>query len=456
MLIANAEIDGKPPVGVRIARGVVAEIGALAPHPGEPVLDANGGALLPGLHDHHLHLLSLAASLHSVQCGPPAVTNEPELAAALRAHAPIDGWVRGIGYHESVAGELDRDRLDRYVPDVPVRVQHRSGRLWILNTAALDRLAGHALPRDGRLYDSDATLRTLIGSTLPPVRAVSERLAACGVTGVTDMTHTNTNDTLRLFGGLLRDGRMLQRLRVAGTPALDRAFDTRRLRVGATKVHLHETSLPPFDALCRTIADSHANERVVAIHCVTETELVFAVEAFRAAAPLHGDRIEHASVTPPALIESIRELGLVVVTQPNFVLERGDAYLADLPAEMHADLYRCASFIRRGIPLAGGTDAPFGGADPWCAMRAAVSRQTAHGVLLGADEALSPEQALSLFTGALESPPVPRRIAIGEDADLCLLDRPWVEARSVLSRDCVRATFVAGESIFDRVDQAPR
>ena len=469
MLIANAEIDGKRTADVRIEDGKIAAIGALAPRPAERVLNANGGALLPGLNDHHLHLLSFAASLNSVTCGPPAVTSEAMLIEALRARRPLDGWIRGIGYHERVAGDIDRRWLDRHRPDVPIRIQHRTGRLWILNSPALDLLRGTAgrsvdLPSDGRLYDADAELRTLLGATLPPIAAASARLASYGVTGLSEMTHTNTNDTLRLFADLQRDGRLRQRIRVAGTRALDRAFDTAHLSVGATKVHLHETALPPFDALCRTIEDSHAEDRTVAIHCVTETELVFAVEAFRSATTREGDRIEHASVTPPALLDALHALGLTVVTQPNFVAERGDSYVEDLSPDTHADLYRCASFLKRGIPLAGGTDAPFGDADPWRAMKAAVTRRTANGMLLGDEERLTPEQALALFTGSLAAPAQPRHVAIGVDADLCLLDRPWAQARTVLSSESVRATFVAGEavfaragdSVFDRVDQSPR
>ena len=62
MLIRHAEVGGEP-CSVRIASGRIA---ALAPTlelaPGERVLDAAGGALLPGLHDHHIHLFSLAAA----------------------------------------------------------------------------------------------------------------------------------------------------------------------------------------------------------------------------------------------------------------------------------------------------------------------------------------------------------------------------------------------------------
>lgn len=452
MLIANAEIDGNQTVDVRLADGTIVDIGVLKPRPEEPVLHAHGGALLPGLQDHHLHLMSLAASLHSMACGPPAVASEAMLADALRSRRPADGWIRGIGYHESVAGDIDRHWLDRHVSDVPVRIQHRSGRLWILNSAALERVQ---LNGDGRLFDFDAELRARIGATLPPMRATSQRLASYGVTGICEMTHTNTNDTLRLLGDLTRDGSIAQRVRVSGALSLDRTFDTGRLRVGATKVHLHETALPPFDALCRLIGKSHDRQRTVAIHCVTETELVFATEAFRTATSIAGDRIEHASVLSPPLLGTLRELGLTVVTQPNFVAERGDAYLADLTVDVHADLYRCASFLAHGIPLAGGTDAPFGDADPWRAMRAAVSRRTASGASLGPEERLTPEQALALFTGSFQSPAQPRRVAIGADADLCLLDRPWANARVELSSNCVRATFVAGESVFDRVDQSP-
>ena len=73
MLIRRAEVEGLIR-DVRIAEGrieVIAE--RIAPHPGEGMIDAEGGALFPGLHDHHIHLFALAAALGSVACGPPSV-----------------------------------------------------------------------------------------------------------------------------------------------------------------------------------------------------------------------------------------------------------------------------------------------------------------------------------------------------------------------------------------------
>jgi predicted amidohydrolase YtcJ len=84
-------------------------------------------------------------------------------------------------------------------------------------------------------------------------------------------------------------------------------------------------------------------------------------------------------------------------------------------------------------------------------MRAAVRRRTETGRSLGPDEALTPERALALFTSPARAPGAPpRRVEPGAAADLCLLDRPWLEARSTLDGGGVAAALVAGELVFRR------
>ena len=86
--VAIIDATGREPEGrhdVLIEDGRIAALaGSLEPRD-EPRLDAAGGALFPGLHDHHIHLLALAAARRSVRGGPPAVTSAPELADALAA-----------------------------------------------------------------------------------------------------------------------------------------------------------------------------------------------------------------------------------------------------------------------------------------------------------------------------------------------------------------------------------
>ena len=74
---------------------------------------------------------------------------------------------------------------------------------------------------------------------------------------------------------------------------------------------------------------------------------------------------------------------------------------------------------------------------------------------MAADEALTPEQALDLYLRDPVDLTRRREIAIGATADLCLLRVPWREARTRLSASDVRAVFVDGRRIDDRIDQPP-
>ena len=139
---------------IRVDERIV-DVGDLAPHKGEQVLDAAGATAIPGLHDHHVHLRSAAAALTSARVGPAEVRGRDDLARALAdAAVGSDGWIRAVGYHEAVAGPLDRDVLDEVSPPLPVRVQHRSGVLWTLNSAGLARVGLTDHP-DGRLRSAE-------------------------------------------------------------------------------------------------------------------------------------------------------------------------------------------------------------------------------------------------------------------------------------------------------------
>ena len=491
MLIRDAEIftRGCEPaslrrVDVRIADGrIVAITPAASPAPSALAstgalqnaasIEARGRLLLPGLHDHHIHLASLATALASLPCGPPQVHNAEQLAASLltAASACSPGqWLRGYGYHATVAGDIDAVWLDRLLPHHPVRIQQRSGRLWLLNGAALCRLTAGLAPSQlpaglerragrltGRLYDGDAWLAqrlAQLGSRrFPDLRPASQQLAAQGVTGVTDATPANDVAQLMHFHAAQESGELTQELMLMGDASLNGrreapkpADDARaRLRIGPLKLHLHETTLPDFDALVAAIAASHAQERSAAIHCVTVAELVFALNALAAAGAHPGDRIEHAALVPPELLELLAGSTATVVTQPNFIYERGAVYRREVAPADQPWLYRLAGLRAAGVALAGSTDAPFGEPYPWVAMQAAVRRRAADGVVMGADEALNPEAALALFLGELYAPAgPPRQLKVGGAADLCLIDRPWASAREDLAAVTVLATWQRG------------
>jgi predicted amidohydrolase YtcJ len=429
MLIQRAvTLDGAA-VDIRVSDRIDEVADILTPKPGEDVLDAAGGCVLPGLHDHHVHLYAAAAAATSIRVGPPQVRDRAALAAALGDVEPgADGWIRAVGYHDSVAGELDRHALDAITPAVPVRIQHRSGALWILNSAGLARVGLPDHP-DGRLRSTDSWADAL-GRSETSLAELSERLSSYGVTGITDATPD------------------LAIADVVGLSELHRRGDLRQhvhcLSPG--KRILHDDDLD-LGELTGWIAARHRDDHPVAVHCVTAAQLVVTIAAMREAGGHPGDRIEHAAVVPPDCLADLAELDVTVVTQPNFAAERGDQYLDEVPTAEHDQLWRVASLLEAGVPVALSTDMPFGSGDPWAAMRAAVNRTTASGVVLGRSECVSARTALTMFLGSAHQPARPRLIEPGEPADLCVLSVVPQTVLAELHAGMVAATIIGGHLV---------
>ncbi len=434
MLIRNATLLDGTVTDIRVdAR--IDEVGdGLVARKGEGVLFAGGGTVLPGLHDHHVHLRSAASALDSFFVGPPGVSTKAQLTQLLSNATPgPDGWIRAVGYHESVAGELDRAALDAVLPDVPVRIQHRSGALWILNSEALGRV-GLAEHPDGRLRSADHGWSEALQRRESDLAELSRRITATGVTGVTDATPDLDADDLVSLLVAHRHGEFRPRLRF----------------LAPGKKILQDDRLD-LDSLTNWIADHHKDDRPVAVHCVTAAQLVVTIAALRAAGSHPLDRIEHAAVVPRenlADLSDLAKLGLTVVTQPNFVAERGDQYLADIPAAEHDQLWRVASLLNAAVPVALSTDMPFGHGDPWTAMRAAVHRTTLSGAVLNANECVSALKALTMFLGSPDEPGRARTIEIGQPGDLCVLTEPPATALAELDAGMVAATIIGGELVY--------
>ena len=469
LVIRGAEVDGRI-VDVRIEGDRIVALDPSAEHrssgPGDDVFEAHGGALFPGLHDHHLHLLALAAAARSIRVGPSDVAGAAGFAAALRAAdaALVPGrWIRAVGYHESVAGPLDRHGLDAIVPDRPVRVQHRSGAMWVLNSAAAVAVgllpaagpepasafaAGVERAADGtptgRLYGLDAWLGERVPHEPLDLAAVGRMLLDHGVTGVTDATPTERSDDLALLAAAVAGGALPQEVVVMGGPALDPGAGA-ELERGPVKLVVADHRLPDLDGLAAAIDAAHRAHRAVAVHCVTRVGLLLALAAWDETGAALGDRIEHGAVVHPEDAARIAVHRLTVVTQPAFVAERGDDYLGDVDADDRPHLWRCAGLLRAGIPVGGSTDAPFGPADPWQAIAAAVERRTPSGRVLDTAERLDARRALDLFLGPADAPGgPPRRVAPGVPADLCLLAAPLDEALRSPSAALVAATVRNG------------
>ena len=187
----------------------------------------------------------------------------------------------------------------------------------MLNSAALDALGlldGEPKPGTpagvereagkptGRLYECDAWLRNSMGSRIPALGPASQQLASYGVSGITDTTPRNGLQEWHHFAQAQQDGSLRQDVRMMGSLELADPPPFTGMQRGEFKIHLLESQLPEVERMIADICAAHEGGRNIAIHCVTLTELVFAVSCLDAAGVVTGDRIEHASVASPEMV----------------------------------------------------------------------------------------------------------------------------------------------------------
>jgi predicted amidohydrolase YtcJ len=440
LVLRNVRPWGARATDVAIAAGRITAMG-VGLQPGAEEIDGKGGILLPGLHDHHLHLMALAARRQSVNLA--GMVDEAQVAAALRAFpGPA---VRAVDYDERAAGLPDAAVLDRWVSDRPMRLADRTGALWVLNQAALRTIEGRVLPegaeRDaegrptGRFWREDRWLRSALATVPPDLAALGSELAALGLTGLTDATAHNGPDEAALLVGKLP-----QRLTLMGSEMLGPGAG---YALGALKLLIDERDLPEPEVVAARIRVARTQGRPVAAHCVTEAELALYLAALDlAGGARRGDRVEHGGMIPVPFVPVLAASGLIVVTNPGFIHDRGERYRSEVPPEHWDELYPAATLLRAGVPLLAGSDAPYSTIDPWIGMRSARERLTALGAPIGISQRLDGLAALHLYCqGTIE---------LGATADLVLVSGSLDDVLSDLTAQRVQCTLIAGTVAFLR------
>jgi predicted amidohydrolase YtcJ len=161
-------------------------------------------------------------------------------------------------------------------------------------------------------------------------------------------------------------------------------------------------------------------------------------------------RIEHAQVTTPAQIAKFKELKVVASMQPSHVLTDMNWAMDRLGPKRAAHSYAWAEFLRKGVPLAFGTDYPVEPVTPFRGLYAAVTRKSEDG-----KKEYFPEQKLTMehtigpaFAEFAEKEK--GTLAPGMLADFVVLDRDVtsVAPAKVLGTKVLR-TVVGGKTVYE-------
>jgi len=475
------------------------------------LVDLDGAVMYPGFVDGHAHLLGIGEREMTLNLEGTASVGE--LVTRIEAEvqgAPAGQVVFGRGWIETGWPEgrmpLASD-LDAVSPDNPVVLTRADGHALVANSAALAAagitdetadVAGGKIERDeagaatGILIDNamDQVLALLSEPTLDDVARAyvvgSRAYASRGWTGVHNMS-VNPRDAvilerldlegrmpLRLHNAYDREGFEIAETRSNETDTItnrsiklymDGALGSRGallIEPYSDRPNTSGLSLMEPELLADLMVRADAGSVQLAIHAIGDLANRRILEAFESGAYSSNNRwrIEHTQILHPDDISRVASLGLIASMQPSHAI--GDLKFAPdrLGPNRLYGAYAWQSLLDNGAIVLGGSDAPVEIGTPQIEFYAAVARKDLEGFSTDqwyAEEALSREQALTLFTtapayGAFMEDDL-GTIEVGKLADFSVFDRDLmtIPEAEILQAETVM-TVVHGEIVYASED----
>lgn len=473
-----------------------------------------GATVLPGLTDAHVHVEGLGGSLENLSLVGAQSLREALDRVAARAHTLGPGeWLLGRGWDQNDWPEkrfptaADLDAVSGGHPVYLTRVDGHAG--WA-NTKALQTAgltASTEDPSGGRILRDAAGAPTgvlvdraqglVTGKIPPPSREVRKRRLARGMQAAADAGLTSVHDagvsldTVALYKELLAAGAMPIRVYVMLRGPDEFLAQGAKLRpeiglgdglltVRAIKavadgalgsrgaLLLAPYSDEPSTKGLRTVDPGAFRELLrralaqgfqVNTHAIGDGANRFVLDAYAEAfgakgGAAHRWRVEHAQVVAPEDVPRFKALGVIPSVQPTH--GTSDMYWATdrLGLERARGAYLWKTFLKQGVVLAGGSDAPVEDIAVVPGLFAAITRQDAKGWPPGGwhpEERVTPAEAVEMFSrgAAYAAFEEAERgtIAVGRRADLTVLDRDPLAAPRELLQARVVHTMVGGRLV---------
>ncbi|MFI7453406.1 amidohydrolase [Nonomuraea sp. NPDC049714] len=400
------------------------------------IVDLDGGLLVPGFTDAHLH--PVQAGLERARCDLSELYGLGDYLDAVHAYAeanPGKEWIDGGGWDMTAfpGGLPRREQLDFL--DRPVYLIQRDHHAAWVNSRALE-LAGITRdtpdPADGRIErDADGApsgvlhegAMDLVGLLTPRPTAedldaaladAERHLLSLGITGWQDAivgSYAGSDDQLPTYLSAARSGRL--RARVVGALWWDRTRGLEQIdslvarrasaegldRFAATSVKIMQDGITEnftaatLEPYCRcggtglSYVDPAKLKEYVAeldrlgfqvhFHAIGERAVREALDSFEGTDPANRHHIAHLQIIEPSDVPRFAALGVTANLQPLWATHHAQMDELTLPflGEPRSSWqYPFADLLAHGTSFCAGSDWPVSTADPLQAMHVAVNR----------------------------------------------------------------------------------
>jgi predicted amidohydrolase YtcJ len=209
------------------------------------------------------------------------------------------------------------------------------------------------------------------------------------------------------------------------------------------------------EQLASLCADAQARGFQLAVHAACNAAIDTVLHVYEQLPPgHHRHRIEHLVSLDRFQARRLAACGAIGVVQPAYISQMGDEWEAmPTPPRLHSVPLR--DLLDAGVTLAGSSDAPVAPYSPLSGIQAAITRRTAGGLVHQGDQAISPREALRLWTtGAALAANLPGMIGVlrpGARADLVILSQnPLETPPEQFGLIQVERTFLGGKTVFQK------
>ena len=492
--------------GLVMQTGTDAAIRALA-GPTTRVIELKGRTVTPGFVDPHNHfqLFGLCGTYYTPFV-PPAVKSITDLKAALVpviAATPAGQWINGYYWMAEIPNRHD---LDPISPDHPVFVFHQGGHYGSANSRGLEiaGITGATESPTGGIVEKDSfgeptgvffnhRAMDLLRRYIPPFTDddirhsllwTQKTFAAFGVTSFQDVNIRG--DDIRLYQELYKEATLYLRGDLYYTLEypndLDKAlngiefYQDAFTRVPGYKflidgqgptAYCHEPhngiswDMPTWEpsSFKQTLRTLHDTGRQICVHCIGDAAVDLALDAYEEAlnANPRADarhRIEHCILSTTDATARIKDLGVVISTNPGFIRTAGDGWVSLFGAERCQRAVVLREWLDAGIPVAIGSDTPTCPLyTPQSTLATAMARSTATNVVIGPDQCLTFGEALRAHTigaaYAAHEETIKGSLEAGKLADLAVWTRdPTTLTPNQLWNTTVDMTMVGGRIVY--------